>query len=342
MKSIVFLLEDLDGKDMITITNKYAEMTYSYSRSKMLDTCARSYYYNYYASNGGWRQEAAQRTKLIYRLKKLQALNSVVGVAIHSSITDLIVNSNLTNKDFKRLTNTKIRECYSNSLTKKEEWIRDPKIFQMIQEVYFFGKVDILTQQKVIEKIEACAGNLIKCKSLAEIKSDSVILTIDELKDFVISGCKAFVKIDALYQKRDTGEFIVVDWKSGKGSEIEVEQLLLYVYFVHKMYDLPVELIEARLEYMLDGDCASYRFTSADMMMAERIINNDINKMQKYLFNAKKNIPQPETYFTANMSAKCRYCNFQEVCFGEAIGEFKKYVNGFSKNVNVSSEIYIQ
>ena len=94
-------------------------MTYSYSRSKMLDTCARSYYYSYYASKNGWRQDFSQRTKLIYRLKKLQSVNSIVGVGIYSAITNLIVNPSLTKQNFKRSTNTKIYVTTEIHLQKK-------------------------------------------------------------------------------------------------------------------------------------------------------------------------------------------------------------------------------
>ena len=70
----------------------------------------------------------------------------------------------------------------------------------MIQEIYYFGEVKLETQQKIVEKIEACGANLSNCKSLSEIKSDSVILTVDELKEFTFNGYKTFVKVDALYK----------------------------------------------------------------------------------------------------------------------------------------------
>ena len=317
--SVIVYLKDGLGGEVIMSTSKYTDLTYSYSRAKMLDTCARSYYFSYYASSGGWRQDAAQKNKQIYRLKKLQGLNSIVGVAIHTAITGLIVNPNLARIDFKRRTNQKIRESYRNSMARKDEWIQDPKLFLMIQEIYYCGEVTLETQLKIIDKIDACGEHLGSCRSLNEIRHGADIVTVDELKDFTYNGCKTYVKVDALYQSRDTGHFIVVDWKTGKGSEIEVEQLLLYVFFMHKMYDIPVEAIEARLEYLVDGDCASYRFTSHDMEMAEKIISSGIRKMQKYLFDKEKNIPMPETYFPQNKSSKCNYCNYLEVCFGDEI-----------------------
>ena len=295
--------------------NKYNEITYSYSRAKMLDACARSYYYNYYGSAGGWRQDAAQRTKQVYRLKKLQGLNALVGEAIHTSVAQLIVNPEFAKKDFKRLVNKTIRESYRNSLSKRKEWLEDTKLFTMMQEVYYNGEVEPDTQKKIIEKIKSCIEHLDSCETMKEIKESGDIITLDELKEFTYNNCKTYVKIDALYQNKNNDEIVVVDWKTGKGGEVEVEQLLLYVFFVHKMYTIPVELIEARLEYLEDGDSASYRFTEQDMKMAEAIVNKGISRMQNYMFDKDKNIPMPEEYFAKNQSSRCKYCNYRELCY---------------------------
>lgn len=58
-----------------------------------------------------------------------------------------------------------------------------------------------------------------------------------------------------------------------------------------------------------------------DMEMAEKIINNGIRKMQKYLFDREKNIPLPEAYFPQNRSSKCKYCNYREICLEEEIAK---------------------
>jgi hypothetical protein len=291
-----------------------AELIYSHSRAKMLDNCQRAYYFNYYGSVGGWRQDATQRTKQIYKLKQLQGLNAILGEAIHAAITQLIINPAMNDLDFKRIINKTIHLSYRNSLDKKQEWLNNHKLFKMLMEIYYFGQIKMETQQAIIDKIEACRTNLCKCKSLFEITSGSNILTIDELKEYAVNGHKTLVRIDALYQTKNTGEYVVVDWKSGKGSAEEIEQVLLYVYMVHKALNVPVEAIEARLEYLLSGDSASFRFNAQDMQFAEKIIVEDINKMQKCLLDVDKNVPLPEVYFPMNKSSRCKYCNYQELC----------------------------
>lgn len=298
------------------MSNKqYPDITYSYSRAKMLKACERSYYYNYYGSFGGGRKDAPQKTKLIYTLKQLQGLQSVVGEAIHAAIATLIVNPELSWSDFKRSVNKKIQNSYRNSISRRVEWMDDPKLFTMMQEVYYFGEVKLETQASVINKIDACGKNLRNCKSLSDIRANSIIYTIDDLKEFDFNGIRTYIKVDALYQQPISNEFVVVDWKIGKGCSMELEQLLLYVFFIQKIYGIPIEAIEARLEYLEDGDCASYRFNQQDMLMAEEIVANDIRYMQKYLFDVASNAPLPEVYFKTNKSSKCKSCNYHALCF---------------------------
>lgn len=305
--------------------NNYPEMTYSYSRQKELNACPRRYFYNYYLSAGGWRKDADEKNKQAYRLKKLQPLNSVVGVAIHTAITQRIINPNSTNYDFKKLVNKIIRESHRNSLTKRDEWFKNPNLFNMMQEVYYYGEIEPQVRQKVIEKIDACVAHVESCKSLLEIaREDTNIASIDELQEFAFDNYKTYIKIDALYQTG--GEYKVVDWKTSKGNDLEVEQLLLYVFFVHKMCRIPVESIEARLEYLVTGDCASYRFTNYDMEMAEEIVMRGVCEMRNYLFDKDKNIPLPEIYFQQNKSSKCRNCNYKEICFGDTLEKFAEEI----------------
>jgi hypothetical protein len=126
-----------------------------------------------------------------------------------------------------------------------------------------------------------------------------------------------YVKCDAVYEKN--GRLTIVDWKTGNGSESDLEQVLLYVFLVSRLYTVPVEQIEARLEYLYDGDCAIYNFNCKDMEYAEEIIKSGIIDLQSCLSNPEKGIPFPEIYFQQNKSTKCRFCNFREICFHETL-----------------------
>ncbi len=289
-------------------------LTFSFSRVRLLYTCLRCYYFSYYASNNGWRQDAALRTKLIYRLKKLQPLNALVGESIHRSIKEIILNPDLGIIDFKRSINRKIKDMYRKSLSQKDQWIENPRLFTMIHEIYYDSEISLEVQQKVIDKIDNCSNNLKKSKSYAELIDNDSILSIDDLAEVQFDGFKTFVKVDALYEKE--GRLVIIDWKTGNPSESDLEQELLYAYFVSKLYNVSIEQVEARLEYLCDGDCTVYNFNHKDMEFAEEILRNGIADIQSCLSNSEKGLPYPEAYYRQNKSSKCRFCNYREICFG--------------------------
>jgi hypothetical protein len=168
-------------------------LTFSFSRVKQLNVCPRCYYFSYYASINGWRQDSALRTKLIYRLKKLQPVNALVGEAIHSSIKEIILNQDLGIIDFKRSTNRKIKEIYRKSLSQKDQWIENPRLFSMLHEIYYDNEIALEMQQKVIDKIDNCGNNLKKSKSYAELIDCDRIITLDDLAEVRFDGFRTYV-----------------------------------------------------------------------------------------------------------------------------------------------------
>lgn len=295
----------------------FSGLIFSFSRLKQLYACPRSYYYSHYGANNGWRQDAPLRTKQIYKLKKLQSTYALVGESLHSSAKEIILNPNLNIVDFKKSTNRKIKDNYKKSLTQKDEWSENPRLFTMLSEIYYSNEVTLEMQQKVINKIDNCGNNLIKSRSYQELVNNADIISLDDLAEVGFDTFKTSIRCDALY--REGGRIIVVDWKTGNASEGDLEQVLLYVYFVSKLYNVPAEEIEARLEYLSDGDFAVYNFSRTDMECAEEIVRRGVDELQNCLANRAKNLPYPEVYFKQNISSKCRYCNFKEICFNGGI-----------------------
>ncbi len=66
------------------------EFSWSASRDRLFRSCPRAYYYNYYAYWNGWSYKADAKTKLIYRLKKLQSTALWAGSIVHDVIQDFL------------------------------------------------------------------------------------------------------------------------------------------------------------------------------------------------------------------------------------------------------------
>lgn len=152
-----------------------------------------------------------------------------------SSAKELIVSPNLNTVDFKKSTNRKIRNSYRKSLTQRDEWNTNPRLFTMLSEIYYDRIVTEEMQQKVINKINSAGNNLIKSKSYKELVNGTAdIISLDELAEVKFDNFTTTIRCDALYKAG--GKIIVVDWKTGNASESDLEQVLLYVYFVINLW----------------------------------------------------------------------------------------------------------
>jgi len=74
---------------MSTFKSKFS---WSISRDRVLQTCHRQYYFNYYGYWGGWDLDALERTRQIYILKQLQNRFMWVGAKVHDCIKHSLTN----------------------------------------------------------------------------------------------------------------------------------------------------------------------------------------------------------------------------------------------------------
>lgn len=298
---------------------EYPSLAWSFSRMKMLNDCERKYYYNYYASHNGWLSDASKNAQKIYRLKNLHPIDALFGQLFHDLVKDAILSTKrefVTPENFKKLVNKKLKGCYLESLNNVNEWMLKPKRYAMISELYYDGDLSREKKNRIIEKASVCSKHVFKSESYQEITEGNVrLLELDELKSFEYNGMTAYVKIDTLYEA-ENGKIIVVDWKTSVNQAIEdVDQLMIYAFYVCNAYGVKLGNIEMRLEYVMENKCAKYSFGERDMELVERRLVGDIDRMKGYLEDGLINKPLPEDEFLrAKKGVVCRLCVFKEEC----------------------------
>lgn len=296
---------------------KKSEITYSYTKAKMLDECERKYYLTYHEAVGGWRQEASQACKTAFKLKKLQPLQSLIGTAVHDAISSVVTKGDIhTPAEFTKAVFRSTRTTVNESRARLAEYNYSQGNIDMVQEIYYNNTIEPL-RDVVAEKIRTCSRNFFVSKSFVELTSNPSIFTIDTLEKIPFDDFVAFVKIDAFY-KNDDGKIIVVDWKTGKANSNDVLQLLLYVYFVVCFSGIMVENIEARLEYLYEGRCETHYFSQKDIDKADQIVRDHLYQMRMYLVDEESNTPLSRAVFRKNESPRCNSCNYLEMCNKEA------------------------
>jgi predicted RecB family nuclease len=299
----------------------YPSFSWSYSRNSSFKGCLREYYYNYYGYHFGWLKNADPEIQRIYRLKKLNSLYMVFGNAVQE-LTYHAFNrwkreeTLPTIKQLETFLRKELNKAVVDSRN-KAEFIRAPKKVLMLQESYYNEELPIDT---IKTRIDSCTLNFLKSKSVQEILNSIEkieLIEVDNPKEFsepmTFKGEQLFAIPDLLYKKGN--QWIVVDWKTGREEDDHVQQIYLYVLYVHYRYGIPVENIEARIEYLLYGTNKEVDVYEEEVDWMEQTMAESMMKMKGYLADPFENKPKPMEVFEASPSTfKCKSCNFREVC----------------------------
>lgn len=303
---------------------RYPEKSWSISKMKVIDSCFREYYFTYYGSHNGWISESTDEQKLAWRLKKLTNIWIMFGDKLHRIIKDIIINKstyvkNINEENIKKSMISNLNQGVSDSSKKykTKEWDEYPR-GEMLQEYYYDGKLLENEITEIKDRIELCGKGFLDSKTfkeILEIKNENII-EVDEEKfeSISIHGVKVYALIDLLYIDKD-GNYVIVDWKTGKQSEKDREQILVYAMYVMQKYDVTIDKIKGRVEYLLSGTFEEFIFTYEDLNHILHRIDMDLNVIDAFLLDKEANEPKEKEFFAkCDNSKKCSKCKFKKVC----------------------------
>ena len=303
---------------------KFPEKSWSISKMKVIEECYRSYFYTYYGSHNGWLKDSNEEQKVAWRLKKLTNIWLMFGDKLHITIKNIIDNKkydiqkDMIKNNMRQVLNEGVKESATKATN--GTWDEYPK-GEMLQEYYYDGKLDKDDINKIKDRIESCTENFLRCKTYLDIKgADIQILEVDEGKFeyIIVHNVKIFALIDTLYIDSE-GNYVIVDWKTGAIGEHDREQLLVYVLYVMKKYNVSLEKIKGRVEYLNLGKNQEFSFGDKDIIYIKDRIKEDLNVIDAFLEEKEANKPKPKEYFrkTENLK-KCLKCKYKKICLNES------------------------
>ncbi|AQM58803.1 PD-(D/E)XK nuclease family protein [Clostridium baratii] len=312
------------------IIKEYPEKSWSISRVKTIKSCLREYYYTYYGSHRGWDPEASYEQKYSWRLKKLTNIWLAFGDVIHKAIKNIIdfkknnIDKEIDVDALKEFVRTNLNIIVKQSSRKDSilRWNEYPK-GNMLLEYYYDGKLEREDILEIKERIEQCVENIFESKTFFDINKGEYldILEVDEgnFDYFFHEGVKVFALIDLLYLDNNRN-IVIVDWKTGKQNEEDREQLLVYLLYVMEKYNVPVEKVKGRVEYLLQGEHVEYNFTNEDVEHIKNRISLEINVINALLVDENNNIPKDkDTFIMCDEDFKCNKCKYRRLCKKERV-----------------------
>ena len=87
---------------------------------------------------------------------------------------------------------------------------------------------------------------------------------VEEFTTFPVDDTPVHAVPDLIYRRGDD-TWTIVDWKSGKTTGDDLDQLLVYALYVREMHGVRETSIAARIEHLAYGTASDYSVTQDDL-----------------------------------------------------------------------------
>lgn len=276
---------------------------WSVSRYDTFRKCKRLYYYQYY---GKFDKNAKQ----ISFLKRLTSIPLEIGNITHDVIAELLkmVRKDVLKVKYKSLIDFSEREC--------KRQLKEKCFF----EKYYKQKEEVHLDD-LFPKVKSCLDSFRQSKWKNWLfdegikESEKWIIEPAGYGETRVGGLKAYLKVDFIFPKDE--RVVVLDWKTGKKDSAKHEnQLVGYVYYASKQFEVGVDSIDAHIIYLgYEYDESKADVNEFDISRFEDKVKKETKDMYEYCRDIEENNPLPKEEFqmVENLNI-CKFCNYKELC----------------------------
>lgn len=290
--------------------------SWSLSRHRTFEECARRYWFHYYGSWGGWDRDASPETRELYLLKKITNLDLAAGDIVHRAIERVLQDHARGKRSDPEAVvlwcKAEMQRAFRES--KEETWRENPSRHTRFFEHHYGPAPERSTLERIAGKIGGSVRSFFASRAYARIREvdPEDWLPMETLDSFEFEGTKVFAVPD--FACRVDGEVLLFDWKTGRRDERNSHQVALYALFAAARWGADLGRVRGAPVYLLDGgDFAPVSITAEDVGRVGALMRGSIAGMVARLDDAAKNVAV-RARFEAQPGAACRKCPFRGVC----------------------------
>ena len=285
------------------------EFSWSMTRHRIFERCHRAYYYQYYASWGGWERLAEKKTKLLYHLKKLQTIQSWTESVFRKTLTTGIADGEVKSKHLLRLAKSQIRrEAFD---IKNNESAEDSKI-TLLSEIYYENSTINELQEEAEKYIEVLVARFAESQAFEIISNIDplAIKSIPQPASFLLNGIKIWTNPDLIWTNKGKIKILNIIFKDPMKSYHWAEKATLDKMFTEDLF--PGNKKVETSSFFLHEDNFPEITISRNKKEVQSIIDKSCQEMLE-LTNLDTNIK--EEVFKRTDGDACKHCNFKQVCY---------------------------
>lgn len=286
------------------------EFSWSLSRFTLFNFCKKAYCFHYYASWGGWLDDATPFQKLVYRLKQIKTekewIDELILEAIEKSIRQEI------DLNIQSIKSYCFRKAYAElSSLQNREFLKDPKKLSLFS--HYYGKDSVFSiQNRISERMNEIF------ESLSYQKLDFLLhkkfldfISINELVKFNLGQIPIWCKPSFIYHEAE--EIIVENFRFNdfrNDSTWPLSSAISLIFSLKSLLRLNKKF-QSKTTFIYDKNLLPV-YAALNVTETAEIILNSAQLMLSSLDAERETI---EINFQAcSEKEKCRECNFKEAC----------------------------
>lgn len=217
---------------------------WSHTRSVMLRTCPRRYYFTYIAAPRGRTARASQQERDASVLSRLTSIPLALGTAVHARAREVaravLAGAALPSAaELLERSRSELNQLWRAS-RQHEAFLRDAPGSAMLAEVFYARDPGPETFTRARERLDRCTEALLDDPVWEELRGlpSASVHVLDRPLRWDHDGGSYWAAPDLVFTGR-TGRVVVLDWKTGRiGTDVE-RQLAVYAWFVAGRLRLP-------------------------------------------------------------------------------------------------------
>ena len=283
------------------------EFSWSVSRHDSLQTCARRYYYAYYA---------APEDEEVRRLKRLSALPLWAGSVVHETIEAFLKERDALPSETEQQAIVKAA-VHERMLGDWRDSEGGSLRFRLFEHEYA-QPVEAEDKKIAVGVVTRSLRNFFRSPTLAAAlrAGRRSFLSVEDLVSFEVGGTPVLLRMDLAFRDRD-GRVAIVDWKTGRAEgRFNEVQLAGYALFAARegWVASPEELV-TELAYLQIPRYVRRRVDGKTLQRAQAFIEKSALRMKALLLDPLANTARLEDFPMIDRPQICRRCNFRRLCF---------------------------
>lgn len=286
------------------------EFSWSLSRFTLFNFCKRAYYFHYYASWGGWLDDATTFQNHIYRLKQIKTEKEWIDELILESITKAIrkeIESNVQS-----IKSYCFRRAYAELTSlQNKEFLKDPKKLSLFS--HYYDKESILSIQNTVSERMNEIFEVLACHNLYHMLNKKFLdfVSVNELVKFNLGQIPIWCKPSFIYHEAE--EIIIENFRFNDFRNDLTWPLSSAISLIFCLKNLlrQNKKLQSKTTFIYDKNLLPV-YVTLNVTETAEIILNSAQLMLSYLTKEAEAI---ESNFPAcSEKEKCRECNFKEAC----------------------------